>query len=684
MTPSPQTVRPLRVVFIGAGRMARLHLHALRRVRPAHVVAAVCDRSEAAARAFAAASGAVPFTSVPDALREAKPDIVHICTPAGTHFDPARQALLAGAHVYVEKPFVEVATEARDLLAIARERGRLVCAGHQQLRDAAYLSLLRHLPALAPTVRIDSHFAFRPVGVTPERAGPRTLAAQLLDILPHPLYTLLATLESVTPESDAIHVAALTVSPAELHAVLRAGGVFARLAVSLRDRPVASLLTVAGTGGSLTADFIRTSVVGAANPGTGPIEKAANPLVEGWQTALRGTMGVVRHVLRGGDYPGLAELIGDFYRSVAEGRPSPLAPDHIQRVTAVYEELAANVRSAADHAATQCEASPELRAEAPLAVVTGARGFFGKAITRELVRRGFRVRGVSRTPDVDDPDVHEWRALDLSQPIPTEIFTGAEVVIHAAVDTAGGYDGHQRNTIDATRHVLNAMHAARVSQLVYVSSLSVLRPPRTPWERQDERTPLADPDARKFGAYAWGKTEAERLVATEATQLQIETRIVRPAALVDWTHPEVPGLVGRRLFGSWHLAFGRPGLPFAVCEVGRAGAVVAKLAEHFADAPPVVNLIDPAIDTRKRLLERFRAHGWRGRMVWMPIPLFALLVGAVRFGFSLAKLRLPTRLAVWSIFRPRRYDTALSATVLDAADRTAESVPQALEPQLQV
>src|SRR2546426_8587907 len=91
------------------------------------------------------------------------------------------------------------------------------------------------------------------------------------------------------------------------------------------------------------------------------------------------------------------------------------------------------------------------------------------------------------------------------------------------------------------------MCAAGVSRLVYVSSLSALRPPRTPWERQDERTPIAPPDAREFGSYAWGKTEAERAVAAEAASLGIETRVIRPAALVDWTNPEMPGLVGRRL-----------------------------------------------------------------------------------------------------------------------------------------
>src|SRR5439155_837684 len=83
-----------------------------------------------------------------------------------------------------------------------------------------------------------------------------------------------------------------------------ANGAFGRLAVSLRARPVASTLSVFASGGMLTADFIRTSVVGAANAGTAPLEKAANPLVEGWQTAARGTAGVMRRILQGGDYPG--------------------------------------------------------------------------------------------------------------------------------------------------------------------------------------------------------------------------------------------------------------------------------------------------------------------------------------------------------------------------------------------
>jgi len=95
-----------------------------------------------------------------------------------------------------------------------------------------------------------------------------------------------------------------------------------------------------------------------------------------------------------------------------------------------------------------------------------------------------------------------------------------------------------------------------------------------------------------------------------------------------------------------------------------------------------VNLLDPTVPTRRCLLERFRAQGWRGRIVWLPIPVFALAVTAVRFALGLAQLRLPARLAVWSIFRPRRYDTALSARVLEAAGRAQAHAQPALETQL--
>ena len=654
---SPDPSRRLRIAIVGAGRMARSHLHALRRVRVPHRVVAIFDVSASAARELAALAGAAAYPSLGALLATAKPDIVHVCTPAGKHFEPARQVLETGAHIYVEKPFVERQHEADALLRIAADGGRLVCAGHQLLRDRAFLEWTTRAAQLAPLSLVDSHFAFNPLHPRLDQATPTELAEQLVDILPHPLYTLVAALQ-LFGGPDLV-MRSLVTTPTDIMASLSAGELTGRLFVSLRARPVASTLSCSGRGGSVTADFVRSIVLGACNPGTSALEKIVNPLLEGWQLQWRTAVSLVRRLAAGGSYPGLEEMLSEFYRMVAGGGASPLSPEHLRCVTALHEEIAGEVRRRA-RLTGRPRHETFVAADAPVAVLTGARGFLGREIARHLAGRGFRVRGVGRSADVDDPNVHEWVTADLSQSLPDRVLAGAAVVVHAAAETAGGYEAHQRNTIDASGNLLRAMHAAEVRRLVYVSSLSVLRPPRTPWERQDERTPLPK-DSMSFGPYTWGKCEAERLIAMEAPRLAIATRIVRPAALVDLDHPDLPGLVGRHLFGQWHLGLGRPGLPIATCEVSEAGAVIAWCADRFENAPAVMNLIDGTRRTRGELLRAFREHGWRGRTVWVPISAVALLLTVARTALALARLEQPMRLAAWDILRPRRYDDAVAS-----------------------
>ncbi len=519
--------------------------------------------------------------------------------------------------------------------------------------DPSFGRLLQRSADLQPVTLVDSYFAFRPPRLDPERSSRRALGDQLLDILPHPLYTLVAALECFGPPGAPLEIVHATATPTILHALLRMGEVSGRLCVSLRARPVASTLTVAGAHGALTADFIRAILVGAANEGTSPIEKIVNPFLEGGQLAWRTGASLAKRLVRGADYPGLVELLGSFYAAAAMSARSPLSVDHLRRVTMIYEQLAANIRSVADLGADA--PAPAARA-GPLAVVTGAGGFFGRAINRELARRGFRVRGIGRSARPDDPHLHEWVRADLAEEIAPNALAGAAVVVHAAAETAGGFDAHERNT----------MAAAQVRRLIYVSTISVLRPPRPFWERQTEQTPLAArPDL--LGPYTWGKCAAEEVVAAAVARGEIDVRILRPAALIDWRHIVLRGLLGRRLFGAWHLGLGRPGLPLAVCDVERAGAAVAWCAERFAEAPPIVNLIDPHIRTRGQLLDLFRDHGWRGHVMWVPISLLAGALAATRLASALAGGARGRRLAAWSVLRPRRYDAGVAARVLAAA-----------------
>ncbi|AFL87571.1 putative dehydrogenase [Terriglobus roseus DSM 18391] len=53
-----------------------------------------------------------------------------ISTPAVTHFSLAKQALLAGKDVFVEKPFTLKVSHAEELLALAESLGRILMVGH--------------------------------------------------------------------------------------------------------------------------------------------------------------------------------------------------------------------------------------------------------------------------------------------------------------------------------------------------------------------------------------------------------------------------------------------------------------------------------------------------------------------------------------------------------------------------
>ncbi len=57
-------------------------------------------------------------------------DGVIIATPVRTHYQLAKQALLHGKHVLVEKPLTADVAEARELVALAKAQGRILMVGH--------------------------------------------------------------------------------------------------------------------------------------------------------------------------------------------------------------------------------------------------------------------------------------------------------------------------------------------------------------------------------------------------------------------------------------------------------------------------------------------------------------------------------------------------------------------------
>jgi predicted dehydrogenase len=68
---------------------------------------------------------------VDELLTRTAPDIVAVATPPSSHFELTRQSLLAGCHVFCEKPFMTTLEEAAEIAALSEDCGRWVVVNNQ-------------------------------------------------------------------------------------------------------------------------------------------------------------------------------------------------------------------------------------------------------------------------------------------------------------------------------------------------------------------------------------------------------------------------------------------------------------------------------------------------------------------------------------------------------------------------
>ncbi|BFO10283.1 Uncharacterized oxidoreductase ydgJ [Serratia rubidaea] len=109
---------------------------------------------------------ALPVVSEPQALfNDPTLDLIVIPTPNDTHYPLAQQALAAGKHVVVDKPFTVTLSQARALQQQAQQRGLLLSVFHNRRWDSDFLTLKTLLQegSLGEVVYFESHFdRFRP------------------------------------------------------------------------------------------------------------------------------------------------------------------------------------------------------------------------------------------------------------------------------------------------------------------------------------------------------------------------------------------------------------------------------------------------------------------------------------------------------------------------------------------
>ena len=186
--------REIGVGVIGFGLGGRVfHAPFVNAVSGLRLAAIMQRTGDEAAKAYPATKIA---RSLPEVLADNSIELVVVSTPNQTHFALAKQALEAGKHVVIDKPFAATSVEARQLGELAKSKSLLVIPFHNRRWDGDFLTVKKLLAeqAVGRLVTFESHFdRFRPIPrENTWKEAENSANGMLFDLGPHLVDQVLA------------------------------------------------------------------------------------------------------------------------------------------------------------------------------------------------------------------------------------------------------------------------------------------------------------------------------------------------------------------------------------------------------------------------------------------------------------------------------------------------------------
>ena len=213
----------VKLAVLGTGSLGQNHVRIYAELAGTGLVefTGVFDANADAARKIAARHNARVFKSIAEAA--AASDALNIVTPTSTHFEIAKQLLLQGKHVLVEKPMTDNSAQAAELIQIAQKKNCVLQVGHVERFNPVF----NYLETAAPEPRfIETH------RLSPYPARSTDIGV-VLDLMIHDLDVVLAFVKSPITSVDAVGIPVLSKSEDIANARLRfANGCVANLTVS--------------------------------------------------------------------------------------------------------------------------------------------------------------------------------------------------------------------------------------------------------------------------------------------------------------------------------------------------------------------------------------------------------------------------------------------------------------------
>jgi predicted dehydrogenase len=187
----------LRIGIAGLGHIGKNHARILAEL-PDCELAAVFDTNADTAREIAEKHGTRAMSTLEEFADAV--DAATIATPTPAHYPIAEQLLNAGKHLLVEKPITETTADARKLVDLAHQAGRILQVGHVE-RFNPVMSKLEQL--LTQPRFIEAHR----LSPYPNRSIE---IGVVLDLMIHDLEIILHLVRSPVKSIDAVGVPVLS------------------------------------------------------------------------------------------------------------------------------------------------------------------------------------------------------------------------------------------------------------------------------------------------------------------------------------------------------------------------------------------------------------------------------------------------------------------------------------------
>ncbi|WP_026236297.1 Gfo/Idh/MocA family oxidoreductase [Pontibacter roseus] len=151
----------IRVGLLGFGMAGRVFHAPFISILPALELKKIrANRQESVALAKAAYPTAEVVQDDAAILDDEGIDLVIVATTNATHYSLAKQALLAGKHVVVEKPFTVTSDEATELIALAKHQHKVLTVYQNRRWDSDFKTVRKVLESnlLGTLVEYEAHF----------------------------------------------------------------------------------------------------------------------------------------------------------------------------------------------------------------------------------------------------------------------------------------------------------------------------------------------------------------------------------------------------------------------------------------------------------------------------------------------------------------------------------------------